>query len=57
MFQSRCSYKDFKEVSKDKEKDKLQEEVRVLKAEITKLKKDNDIKIIILAKVHLSELE
>ena len=57
MFQSRCSYKHFKEVSKNKEKEKLQEEVRVLKAEITKIKKDNDIKIIILAKVHLSELE
>ena len=28
-----------------------------MKAEIIKLKKDNDIKIIILAKVYLSELE
>ena len=37
MFQSRCSYKHFTEVSKDKEKEKLQEKVRVLKAEITKI--------------------
>ena len=54
MFQSRCSYQHSKQTSK--EQDKLQDEIKTLRAEIDQIKKDNNVKINTLAKVHLKEL-
>ena len=44
MFQSGCSYEHFKKISPTKEQDQLQEEINIEKAEIEKLKKDNNIR-------------
>ena len=54
MFQSRCSYQHSKQTSK--EQDKLQDEIKTLRAEIDQIKKDNNVRINTLAKVHLKEL-
>ena len=57
MFQYRFSYKHVKEISDTKEQDKLQDEIKTLRAEIDKLQKDNEVRITTLAKVHLKELD
>ena len=53
MFQSRCSYQQFKQTSKEED---LQDEIKTIRAEIDQLKSDNSTKINTLAKVHLKEL-
>ena len=57
MFQYRFSYKHVKEISDTKEQEKLQDEIKTLRAEIDKLQKDNEVRITTLAKVHLKELD
>ena len=54
MFQSRCSYQHSKQTSK--EENKQQDEIKTLRAEIDQIKKDNNVRINTLAKVHLKEL-
>ena len=57
MFHYRCSYKIYKQNYQTKEQGKLQEEIKKIKAEREKTKKDNDIRINTLSKGHLDELE
>ena len=54
---SSCLYNHVKKVVHPKEQEDLQKEIDVLKTEIHKLKNENDVRINILAKVHLNELE
>ena len=56
-FQTRCSYKHEKYKPSKELIENTSKEVDQLKADIAKLKNENDIKINILAKVHYNELE
>lgn len=56
LFQNGCAYKHFVG-DRNKEIIDMTEQVKILQAEIVEIKKENDSKINILAKVHLKELE